>query len=73
MSAGNYPQIGTYDGQQSDTPLPTVAARAARQAIEAARPGTLTVAQALGRLALTGTIMAVLMAAFMAIVFPALQ
>jgi hypothetical protein len=51
--------IGSYEGaqEQSDTPLPTVAARAARHAIAAAGPATLSIAQSAARLALTVTIM----------------
>lgn len=42
--------------EQSDTPLPQVAARAARQAFAAARPHTFTVVQTAARLLLTGAI-----------------
>ena len=55
--------IRPYENQ-SDTPLPTVAARAARQAIAAHRPATITAAQTLARWALTATIMFGLAALF---------
>jgi hypothetical protein len=67
--------IRSYEGtqQQSDTPLPTVAARAARQAIEAARPATLSVAHAAARLALTVTIMVGLASLFTALIAQSLH
>jgi hypothetical protein len=49
---------------QSDTPLPQVAARAARQALAAARPHTLTIAQTLAKVALTAAILTGLSGAF---------
>jgi hypothetical protein len=82
MSAGNPSYEGT---QQSDTPLPAVAARAARRALAGAAaarrrsaaaqaPATsLTLAQSLARLGLTAAIMAGLMAVFAALVLPALH
>lgn len=61
--------IRSYDGTQArDTPLPTVAARAVREAIHAARPATITFAQTLARLALTGTIMVGLASLFAALI-----
>lgn len=82
MSAGN----PSYEGaQQSDTPLPTVAARAARRALAGAaaarRRGTaahdpaapFTLAQTLARLGLTAVIMAGLMAVFAALALPVLH
>lgn len=60
----------SYEGsQQSDTPLPTVAARAARQAIAAAKPSSFTaVWQSAARAALTATIMAALAGLFTALI-----
>jgi len=86
MSAGN----PSYEGsQQSDTPLPAVAARAARRAIAGAAAAaarsraanaaaaqqnvTFTFAQSLARLGLTAAIMAGLTAVFAAFVLPVLQ
>ena len=62
--------IPSYEGtqQQSDTPLPTVAARAARQAIAAGRPMTITVAQTLARWTLIATIMVGLAALFQTLI-----
>lgn len=56
----------SYEGShQSDTPLPTAAARAARKAIAAARPSSLTaVWQGAARVALTATIMVALAGLF---------
>lgn len=54
--------------QQSDTPLPTVAARVARQAIAAHRPWAITAAQTLARWAITATIMIGLAALFRALI-----
>ena len=67
--------IRSYEGtqQQSDTPLPTVAARAARQAIHAAGPATMTVAHVAARLALTVTIMLGLAGAFTALIAQSLH
>lgn len=65
MSAGN----PLYEGvQQSDTPLPTVAARAARKAFAAARPTTFSVAQTAARFAVTATIVASLTGLFTALI-----
>lgn len=65
----------SYEGsQQRDTPLPTVAARAARQAIAAARPSSFTVVwQTAARAALTATIMAGLAALFTALIAQSLH
>lgn len=59
--------VRTYQ-EQSDTPLPQVAARAARQVIAAARPHTLTIAQMAARLLLTGAIMTALASLFAALI-----
>lgn len=54
----------TYQTEPSDTPLPQVAARAARQALAAARPHTFTIAQTAARIVLTGVIMTTLASLF---------
>jgi hypothetical protein len=59
-------QQGTQ--QQSDTPLPRVAARAAREAIHAATPATLSIARTLARVALSGAIMVALAGLFAALI-----
>jgi hypothetical protein len=63
----------TYQGQQSATPLPRVAARAALQRFAAARPRVLTVAQAAGRLVLTGAIVTGLASLFAALIASSLH
>jgi hypothetical protein len=68
MSAAIRSYDGTQQQQQSETPLPTVAARAAREAIHAAGPATVSIAHMLARLALTGTIMVGLASLFAALV-----
>lgn len=66
MSLATRPYQATHE--QSDTPLPTVAARAAREAIHAARPATLSIARTLARAALSGTIMLALAGLFAALI-----
>jgi hypothetical protein len=53
--------------QQSDTPLPTVAARAARNAIAAGRPQAITFAQSLARWGLNATLVIAIAALFRAL------
>lgn len=65
MSAGNPSYEGT---QQSDTPLPTVAVRAARKAFAAARPTSVSLAQTAARFAFIATIVASMTGLFTALI-----